>query len=147
VTAAGRTKADERPTAETPAPVAQDGLTRRQFLIGGGVALGGLAVAGVVAQRTLPLRSYWYQLTGQCGPETPAPEDLAMPTYGTFRSKLLEADVEYGAWKPAISLPVNVRFPVCYCLPARGQSPRWVLDGPIYLADYAACPPINNGHP
>jgi len=57
------------------------GLTRRQFLVGGGVALGALAVAGVVAQRTLPLRTYWYRLTGQCGPETPVPEDLAEPTY------------------------------------------------------------------
>jgi dienelactone hydrolase len=114
------------------------GLTRRQFLIGGGLALGGLAAAGVVAQRTLPLRSYWYQLTGACGPEEPAPADLAKPTYGTFRSKALGTAVEYGEWAPAIFVPQGFKFPVCYCLPARGQDTRWVLDAPVYLADYAA---------
>ena len=114
-------------------------LTRRQFVVGGALALGGLATAGFVAQRALPLRSYWYRLTGQCGPEGPVPADLARPTYGTFRSEVLGADVEYGFWAPAVAgLPVRVRLPVCYCLPARGQDPRWVLDAPIYLADWAA---------
>lgn len=114
------------------------GVTRRQFLVGGGLALGGLVVGGVVAQRTLPLRSYWYQLTGACGPEEPVPADLAKPTYGTFRSAVLGADVEYGEWAPNISYPSGFRFPVLYCLPGRGQDPQWVLDAPIYLADYAA---------
>jgi hypothetical protein len=124
-----------------------DGVTRRQFLIGGGVALGGLAVAGVVAQRALPLRSYWHQLTGQCGPETPPPEDLAGGEYGTFRSDILGADVEYGHWAPVISYPHGFRFPVCYCLPARGQSPHWVLDAPVHLADYAALKTPGGGIP
>ncbi len=128
--------------------VDDSGLTRRQFLIGGGVALGGLAVAGVVAQRTLPLRSYWNQLTGACGPEEPEPADLAEPTYGTFRSKLLDADVEYGRWAPPISLlRADFAFPVCYCLPGRGQDPHWVLDAPMYLADYAAVKTPGGGIP
>jgi len=116
------------------------GVTRRQFLIGGGIALGGLAVAGVVAQRALPLRQYWYQLTGQCGPEGPVPEDLAKPRYGTFPSQVLGVDVEYGSWAPSIPHPYGFRFPVCYCLPARGQSPHWVLDDPVCLADFLAQP-------
>lgn len=123
------------------------GLTRRQFLVGGGVALGALAVAGVVAQRTLPLRTYWYRLTGQCGPDGPVPEDLAKPTYGTFRSEVLGADVEYGSWAPAIKYPDGFKFPVVYCLPARGQSPHWVLDGPVYLADFAAVKNPDGGIP
>ncbi len=115
------------------------GATRRQFLVGGGLALGGLAVAGVVAQRTLPLRSYWYRWTGQCGPEGPVPADLARPTYGTFRSEVLGADVEYGCMGTGHQpTALRVRFPVCYCLPARGQGPRWVLDRPVHLADFAA---------
>lgn len=126
------------PGADASLAAAQSGVTRRQFLIGGGATLGGLAVAGVVAQRTLPLRSYWYRLTGQCGPDGPVPENLAKPTYGTFRSKVLGADVEYGHWAPMMSYPHGFRFPVCYCLPARGQDPHWALDAPIHLADFAA---------
>ncbi len=126
----------------------EDGVTRRQFLIGGGLALGGLAVAGVVAQRTLPLRSYWYQWTGQCGPEEPAPADLAKPAYGTFRSDVLGAEVEYGLWAPSISLlRADFEFPVVYCLPGRGQDPHWVLDSPMYLADYAAVKTPGGGIP
>lgn len=123
------------------------GLTRRQFLIAGGAALGGLAVAGVVAQRTLPLRAYWYQLTGQCGEDGPVPEDLATPAYGTFRSEVLGADVEYGHWAPAIKYPSGFRFPVVYCLPARGQTPHWVLDAPVYLVDFAAVKNPGGGIP
>jgi enterochelin esterase-like enzyme len=122
-----------------PAGDAQRGLTRGQFLVGGGLALGGLAVAGVVTQRTLPLRSYWYRWTGQCGPEGPVPADLARPTYGTFRSELLAANVEYGFSMPPVrGKPLLVKFPVCYCLPARGQGPHWVLDRPVHLADFGA---------
>lgn len=116
----------------------EDGVTRKQFLIGGGVALGALAVGVVVAQRTLPLREYWWELTGQCGPEGLVPEDLASPSYHTFRSEVLGTDVEYGVWAPPIRQKEGYVWPVCYCLPARGQSPRWVLDGPIYLADFLA---------
>jgi len=125
----------------------EDGVTRRQFLIGGGVALGALAVAGVVAQRTLPLRTYWYQLTGQCGPDGPVPEELAKPAYGTFRSEVLGADVEYGHWAPAVRDLAGFKYPVCYCLPARGQSPHWVLDAPVYLADFAAVKNPDGGIP
>ncbi|HQJ97406.1 MAG TPA: alpha/beta hydrolase-fold protein [Thermoleophilia bacterium] len=124
------------------------GLTRRQFLVGGGVALGALAVAGVVAQRTLPLRTYWYRLTGQCGPETPVPEDLAEPTYGVFQSTVLGTDVEYGRWEPDVmSYRPGSKPPVCYCLPARGQDPHWVLDAPVCLADYAAVKTSGGGVP
>jgi enterochelin esterase-like enzyme len=124
-----------------------DGITRRHFLVGGGLALGGLAVAGVVAQRTLPLRSYWYELTGQCGEAAPVPADLAKPTYGTFRSEVLGADVEYGAWAPNIRYPVGFKFPVVYCLPGRGQGPQWVLDAPVCLADFAAVKNPDGGIP
>lgn len=125
----------------------ESGVTRRQFLVGGGLTLGGLAAGALVAQRTLPLRQYWNELTGQCGPEGPVPEDLATPTYGTFRSQVLEAEVEYGEWGPRITYPQGFRFPLCYCLPARGQSPHWVLDDPVYLADFAAQPLPGGGIP
>jgi esterase/lipase superfamily enzyme len=131
----------------TPQAGDHNGVTRRQFLVGGGLALGGLAVAGVVAQRTLPLRSYWYRWTGQCGPEGPMPQDLAKPTYGTFHSELLGADVEYGHWAPIIRHRYGFRFPVCYCLPARGQNPHWALDAPVYLADFAAVKTPGGGIP
>ena len=123
----------------------EDGLTRRQFLIGGGVALGALAVGGVVAQRTLPLRSYYYRWTGQCGEDGPIPPDQAAPQYGSFRSDVLGADVEYGSWAPLISYPSGFRFPVVYCLPGRGEGPHWVLDAPLYLADFAAAPLSGGG--
>jgi len=124
----------------------EDGITRRQLLIGAGAALGALAVAGVVAQRTLPLRAYWYQWTGQCGPDGPVPEDLATPAYGAFRSEVLGTDVEYGVWAPSVIYPQGDRIPVLYCLPARGQGPRWVLDGPVYLADFAAVDEPGGAH-
>ena len=123
------------------------GLTRRQFLIGGGAALGALAVGGVVAQRTLPLRGYYYHLTGQCGEDGPVPADRAQPTYGVFQSAVLGAGVEYGAWATQVRQPSGFRFPVIYCLPGRGQTARWVLDGPIYLADFAAQKDQNGGVP
>lgn len=133
--------------APVPDGAASRGLTRRRFLIGGGLALGGLAVAGAVAQRELPLRSYWYRWTGQCGPEGPVPADLAQPMYGLFRSKVLGADVEYGQWAPSVSIRYGFKYPVCYCLPARGQDPHWVLDGPLYLADFLAEPHSDGGIP
>ena len=114
-------------------------LTRRQFVVGGALALGGFATAGFVAQRALPLRSYWYRLTGQCGPEGPIPEDLVTPTYGTFRSEVLGANLEFGFSMPPVrGKPLAGRCPMCYCLPSRGQGPRWVLDRPVHLADFGA---------
>jgi S-formylglutathione hydrolase FrmB len=123
----------------------QAGITRRQFLVGGGVTLGALAVGGVVAQRTLPLRSYYYRLTGQCGQDGPVPPDRAHPTYGSFHSDVLGADVDYGSWHPVAPVPFGYRYPVVYCLPGRSEGPRWVLDAPIYLADFAAAPVDGNG--
>ena len=138
---------DGAKTGDVPDTVVARGYTRRQVLIAGGVALGTLAAGAVVAQRTLPLRSYWYRLTGQCGPEGPLPEDLAAPQYGTFRSRVLGREVEYGWWAPTIlwRQRSGFRLPVCYCLPARGQGPRWVLDGPVHLADFLATPGPGGG--
>jgi len=133
--------------AHPGAPCLQDGVTRRQFVVGGALALGGFAAAGFVAQRALPLRSYWNRLTGQCGPEGPIPEDLVTPTYGSFRSEVLGADVEYGSWVPRSGDQQGATTPVCYCLPARGQSPHWVLDKPVYLADFAAQPNSDGSSP
>ncbi len=118
---AGETAAAMRHLEAHPeAPGLQAGVTRRQFVVGGALALGGLAAAGVVAQRALPLRSYWYRLTGQCGPEGPIPEDLAAPTYGTFRSEVLGADVEYGSWVPRSGEPAGRHDPGLL-LPARSR--------------------------
>ncbi len=119
------------------------GITRRQFLIGGG-AVAALAVAGgVAASRSWTVRDYWWRLTGAYGePGALPPRGDVLYEYGRFTSTLLKEPVEYGIATPGalarMSVPMGWRAPVCFCLPGRGRSPREVLQGPLRLGDFVA---------
>lgn len=118
---------------------AEDGITRRQLLIGGGAAAALFAAAGVVGWRSWTVRSYWYQLTGAYDEPGayPPPYDVKY-VYDTMPSKILGRDVEYGvAWPPGHKLPGG-GLPLCFCLPGRGRGPREMLEGNLRLGDFAA---------
>jgi len=122
---------------------AQDGITRRQLLIGGGAAAGLLAAAGIVGSRSWRVRDAWYDLTGAYGePGAYPPRGDVVYQYGTTRSKYVSGDLEYGVATPGefarMRHPPGWKAPVCYCLPGRGRSPRGVLEGDLRLGDFAA---------
>jgi len=121
----------------------QDGITRRQLLIGGGAAAGLLAAAGVVGSRSWRVRDAWYDLTGAYGePGAYPPRGDVAYQYGTMASRHVSGGVEYGVATPAELLLIrqtpNLDAPVCYCLPGRGRGPREVLEGDLRLGDFAA---------
>ncbi len=119
------------------------GLTRRQFLVGGGVTVAGLAALGIVGWRSWTVRDRWYRLTGAYGEAgTPPPEYPVFYEYGTLASAHLAADAEYGiAYPPGLprdgSSPGSA-VPVCICLPGRGRTPQGILEGGLRFGDVVA---------
>ena len=72
------------------------GVTRRQFLIGGGVVAAGLAVAAAVGWRSWTVRDYWYRYTGAYGePGTPPPAYKVTYEKGTLPSRHLATPAAY----------------------------------------------------
>ena len=121
----------------------QDGITRRQLLIGGGAAAGLLAAAGIVGARSWRVRDAWYDLTGDYGEPGafPAHHDVTY-VYDAMPSRILGRDVEYGvAWPPGHRLPGR-GLPLSFVLPGRGRGPREMLQGNLRLGDFAAQPVV-----
>lgn len=120
----------------------EDGLTRRQVLIGGG-AVAALLAAGAVGRGSWTVRDYWYRLTGAYGePGAVPPAGDMTYEYGTFASSLVRDPLKYGIAMPGAlaraTRPAGVKAPVCVCLPGRGRTPREILEGPLHLGDFAA---------
>jgi enterochelin esterase-like enzyme len=118
-------------------------VTRRQFLVGGGVVVAGLAVAGVVGWRSWTVRDSWYRLTGAYGEAgTPPPSYQVTYEAGTLPSKHLAEPAEYAiAYPPGVEQDgpaVGVKTPVLICLPGRGRSPGEVLQGRLRFGDHVA---------
>jgi S-formylglutathione hydrolase FrmB len=122
----------------TDESASQDGITRRQLLIGGAAA-GLLAAAGIVGARSWRVRDAWYGLTGAYGAPGafPARHDVIY-VYDTLPSRILGRDVDYGvAWPPGERLPGR-GLPLSFVLPGRGRGPRGMLQGDLRLGDFAA---------
>jgi len=120
----------------------ENGVTRRQVLIGGGAAAAVLAAAAV-GWRSWTVRSYWWQLTGAYGePGAYPPRGDTVYQYGTMSSQHVRGGVEYGIATPGklarMRQAERSKAPVCYCLPGRGRGPREVLEGDLHLGDFAA---------
>ena len=121
---------------EQTAGGAQDGLTRRQVLLGGAAAGGLLAAAGLLGSRNLAVRDYWYRLTGAYGePGAYPPRADVDYRYGARNSRSIDGEVEYGIAVPPGATKAS---PVCICLPGRGRGPRATLEGDLRLGDFAA---------
>lgn len=132
--------ASEEPPRSHPDP--QAGVTRRQFLIGGGAVVAGAAVAGAVGWRSWRVRDAWYRLSGAYGePGTPPPAYAVVYERGTLPSRHLAAPAAYDiAYPPGVGSPDGARSatPVCICLPGRGRSPAELLEGGLRLGDVVA---------
>jgi S-formylglutathione hydrolase FrmB len=123
------------------------GLTRRQFVIGAGGLAGASVLGGGFAMRYLPLRDWYYRLTGRYGEAGAVPSPSgATVFFDTLPSRVLGFDVEYG-----IALPPGVRrgerLPVCFCLPGRGSTARAVLGASLYMADFVGQAVSERGTP
>jgi dienelactone hydrolase len=119
------------------------GVTRRQFLVGGGVLVAGAAVLGAVGWRSWTVRDYWYRYTGAYGPAgTPPPSYPVVYQKGTLASRYLGDPAEYDIAYPPEVDPKNRELvaatPVLVCLPGRARSPEAVLEGGLHFGDYVA---------
>ena len=130
-------------TPEGPAFGPEVGVTRRQFLVGGGVAVAGLAVAGAVGWRSWTVRDRWYRLTGAYGEAgTPPPAYPVTYEAGTLPSKHLAEPAAYEiAYPPGVAGGSNqgaAAYPVLICLPGRGRPPEALLEGGLRFGDFVA---------
>jgi len=120
------------------------GVTRRQFVVGGGVLVVAAAVtAGFVGRQSWTVRDRWYRLTGAYGPAgTPPPPYPVTYRKGTLPSRYLAAPAAYDvAWPPGLGSAgpaVRAKMPVLICLPGRSRSPEAVLEGGLHFGDYVA---------
>ena len=133
--------ADAGVTAQSRDPEA--GVTRRQFLVGGGALVAAAAVLGVVGWRSWTVRGYWYRFTGAYGPAgTPPPSYPVVYRKGTFSSARLAEPAEYEVAYPPDVDPENAELvratPVLVCLPGRARSPEAVLEGGMHFGDFVA---------
>jgi len=135
------------PAPAAPPPPARDpeaGVTRRQFVVGGGVLVAGLAVAaGFVGWQSWTVRDRWYRLTGAYGePGTPPPASKTTYERGTLPSQHLAAPAAYDiASPPGVAGGADqggTDTPVLICLPGRGRSPGDLLQGHLRFGDYVA---------
>jgi enterochelin esterase-like enzyme len=130
---------DTSPLARRP----EAGVTRRQFLVGGGVFALFFAAAGVIGWRSWTVRGSWYRLTGAYGePGTPPPPSKVTYEKGTLPSKHLAEPAVYDiAYPPGVAGAANeggAATPVLICLPGRSRSPGEVLQGHLRFGDYVA---------
>ena len=122
----------------------EDGVTRRQFLVGGGVLAAGVAAAGIVGWRSWRVRDTWYRWTGAYGePGTPPPPYRVTYRYGTIDSPHVALPAVYGiAYPPGYSAASatadHALTSVLVCLPGRGRSPRELLQGHLRFGDFVA---------
>ena len=124
-------------------PDAEAGVTRRQFLIGGGIVVAGVAAAGAVGWRSWRVRDAWYRLSGAYGePGTPPPAYPVTYEDGTLPSQYLAEPAAYSvAYPPGVrsgSAAALAAMPVCICLPGRGRAPGELLQGHLRFGDYVA---------
>jgi S-formylglutathione hydrolase FrmB len=119
----------------------EEGITRRQLLVGGAAGAVLVAAAGAVGWRSWTLRQYWYRLTGAYGePGALPPRHDVTYVYDSMPSRILGRDVDYGvAWPPGRS-PLGRGLPIAFVLPGRGRGPREMLEGGLRLGDFAAAP-------
>lgn len=126
-----------------PRPGAQAGLTRRQFLAGGGVVVASVAVAGTVGWRSWRVRDAWYRFSGAYGePGTPPPAYDVTYVDGELPSVSLVASAAFTVAYPPGIRPDDTaavrRLPVLICLPGRGRAPGEVLQRGLRFGDYVA---------
>jgi enterochelin esterase-like enzyme len=132
--------------AAGPSPPPRDpeaAVTRRQFLIGGGLVAAFAAAAGVIGWRSWTVRGYWYRLTGAYGePGTPPPSYKVTYEKGTLPSRHLAQPADYDiAYPPGVEsggAEARAMTPVLICLPGRGRSPGELLQGHLRFGDYVA---------
>jgi enterochelin esterase-like enzyme len=107
----------------------QAGMTRRGFLVGGGLAAAVL-VAGGIAWRAVPWR-YWLGAAGDAvGVDVPSATRVTRQDF-RLDSRFVDESVDYSiAWPPG-SEPGDP-LPVCFALPGRGGAP------PTGFADFVA---------
>ena len=136
-------KAGEPEPPHRTSPDSQAGVTRRQFLISGGIVVAGLAAAGAVGWRSWRVRDAWYRFSGAYG-EPGAPPPAYGVTYadGELPSVHLDAPASFAiAYPPGVKPDGTAavrKLPVLICLPGRGRSPGEVLRGGLRFGDYVA---------
>ena len=106
-------------------------LTRRRALTG----IGAVAVGAAAGARGLPLRTWYDDVTGACGPAGPAPPRRpgTRVLLGELRSRHVAGPVGYAIGLP----PGHTGAAAVVCLPGRGSDARWVVDT-LHVVDFVA---------
>jgi len=106
-------------------------LTRRRALTG----IGAVAVGAAAGGRGLPLRTWYDDVTGACGPAGPAPARRpgTRVLLGELRSRHVAGPVGYAVGLP----PGHTGAAAVVCLPGRGSDARWVVDT-LHVVDFVA---------
>ncbi len=109
-------------------------LTRRRAIAGFGAAAVGAAAAGAGA-RDLPLRTWYNDVTGACGPDGPAPPRRlgTRVVLDELHSRHVAGPVGYAVGMP----PGHSGAAAAVCLPGRGSDARWVMDT-LHVVDFVA---------
>jgi hypothetical protein len=113
-------------------PLAEQGVTRRQFLAGAGLTAGAVLVGGGLASRLLPWHEWLNAAQNELG-DTGLIHSLSGATVRRYElhSRYVGDPVEYQiAWPPGAK-PGDA-LPVCFALPGRGGGP------PMGFADVVA---------
>jgi enterochelin esterase-like enzyme len=119
------------------------GVTRRGFLIAGGVVVAAAAALGVTGSRSWTVRDLWYRVSGAYGPSgTPPPAYPVTYREGRLPSAQLAEPAEYViAYPPGVDASSDealAAIPVLVCLPGRNRTPREVARGGLRLGDCVA---------
>ena len=106
-------------------------LTRRRALTG----IGAVAVGAAAGACGLPLRTWYDDVTGACGPAGPAPPRRpgTRVLLGELRSRHVAGPVGYAIGLP----PGHAGAAAVVCLPGRGSDARWVVDT-LHVVDFVA---------
>jgi len=109
-------------------------MTRRRAVTGLGAAA--LAAGGAAAgARRLPVRTWYDELSGVCGPSGPSPPRLpgTRVVSGTLHSTSVPEPVDYAVGLP----PGHVGSAAAVCLPGRGSDADWVMNV-LHAVDFVA---------
>ena len=116
-------------------------MTRRRAVTGLGAAA--LAAGGAAAgARRLPVRTWYDELSGVCGPSGPSPPRLpgTRVVSGTLHSTSVPEPVDYAVGLP----PGHVGSAAAVCLPGRGSDADWVMNV-LHAVDFVAAAGLRFG--